>query len=318
VISFEDWRERVTAIGPCDELNCATAAEGYTADGHLDYLWRRINNGDDPEQTVLWNTRPAQDLNLLHAVYLEKLKTLQEAGFGATIVIFDKYEQEAEQLSEGEADRLRTRSVDFAKKLLEAGLDEERTEILLETELRAACDPEDIVESIVTLGTADAVDGWEPEGSGEAERTSSADLIRNIIEIHYETVVDCDAILAGQADLEGVWRLLRDALDETDCFDGYTEPLVFGFPNLTGVDGEPLSPTDASNSIAASMPSERIFERLRRSASFRETVFEYYLLQSSGSVPLDGERIDSYAALADRCSKDRVAQSIVDHLPEPF
>lgn len=319
---YEIWKDRIKSISPERELTPQTTNPEFTVeerpeDRHLKHLYNSLHESEE-KRTVLWNTRPANRINVLHAVYLEKLVEFQQAGFETTIVIFDKYEQERQQLSPARAKQKHRKAIEFAHDILDWGLDADRTEILLETDLRAACNPEDIVETIVMLGNAIDLDPGDGDDRSESADGLLPEVIEKIIEIHYESVINCDAILAGQDDLENVWNDLREALVAGDLFEEYTEPLVFGMPRLTkGSDGTPPAANELSNTIHTGLNRSEIEQRLRGSEAFRTDVFDLFLLQKE-TVRRSGERIREYDQLSERMSEREASQFIADRVETHF
>lgn len=315
-MTSEQWVSAVKAIGPSHQLDTRTAIDRFKQDGeyksdrHIKHLQNRIDDPTESEhQTVLWNTLPSANPNLLHAVYVEKLRQLQELGFGVVVLIFDRWQQEVQG---SERNLSQNAAADFGSELLDWGLDPKQTEILRESDLRFAIDTNELIDTIVKLCEwADFSTDTEEEGATTSG--PPAQIVRNAIEIHYEVEVNCDAILAGKNDFNSVWEVLRNTVRNHEFTDEYTEPLILGFPQLKGTNESDLASDDPSNSIYKGMDETQIERRLETSRTLREVVFEYLVLQQErGPMRVDGTPVGTYTQLTDVLSE----QGCVDLLTE--
>jgi hypothetical protein len=292
MIEFDKWTSEVLKLGS-RELETETTSPEYRGknspvETHLRELWNKQQNGE--QLNVLWNTRPSPHLNLLHSIYLEKLKQLQQRGFRATILVFDKYHREINQPTEPE--RAARWAIRFANKLADYGLDPEKTEILLETDFRQCIDPGELTDVMITLSRGTEYNTVFNPGDYEITDITEA-LIRNTIEIYYETLLQSDIILSGSMDLRFVWRVLRSEIAEQNLFTEHEEPLILGVPTLE-IGEKELSPTE-SVFISDNMDSDKIEQNLRESDDLRKKIFEYLLLQQhEGSIELNGEKCAEY------------------------
>lgn len=316
---FERWKREVVSISPAETLVPETASPHYPdADAHMKELKRQTDDRRESDPVILWNTRPAPRLNLLHAVYLTKLRQLQRAGFRVVILVFDKYHREVCGFSGADATRSEKIAFNFVDGLFEYGIDPERTEVLLETNLRYAenLEPMDLIETMVLL--ANSIRDLPPSttGSGGSDGVVPSEIIRSPIEIYYESIVDCDAILAGKSDVRGVWRMLRNVLVTEQLFESYEEPLLLGAPSLRGLDDTFLSPVEDDNSIHLQMSKREIRSLLERSKTLRRTAFECLVLQEHppDGMPLDDTSAGTLDALEELRSETSAADLIATEL----
>ena len=287
---------------------------------------RQLSKSDDCPH-ILWNTQPAPHVNLLHSIYLEKLRQLQqEFDCNITILVFDRYRLESEQYDE-ETRAIQELEKQFIPELRSWGLQDEKTEILMETDIRFCIDSNELVEAMVHLSrTCD----YEVESLGsllseqngditmEKMKESVAENIGNeiekfilkTIEVYYEKIIDCDIVLTGKRDLEGVWQLLKS----NDTGDAeYEEPYVLAFPELR-VDGTDLT-AERTRFIDKSMDRGEIKEELQKSQSLRELVFEHLVLGCQQTVTVDGETVATYRQLPkDRNRETEVLLDEVVHI----
>jgi len=306
------WRQNITTSGS-KRLEIETTSPIFSnqnnpVNTHLEELWESVENSDSP--IVLWNTRPASHLNLLHLIYLEKLKELQKLGFKTTILVFDKYHREVTEVSEPK--RSERNAVKFSKKLAEYGLNEDKTEIILETDLRFCINSDKLLETMIAL--SNLKDTPEKFEYRQDSQDISRGLIRNTIEIYYESVIDCDVILSSSSDLNNVWEKLRSKIIEGGFFEGHEEPLVLGVPTVK-VNNQMLSPTESSF-VGEDIEENNIRENLYNYDQLREIVFEYIVLpRSDGRMNIDGQQCASFSQL-NTFSVDKQVKIMMEHIKD--
>lgn len=306
--SLDQWTDDVLSIGRESRLT-ATTANPLHENGrrHLRRLGKK-HRKDDERPTLLWNTRPADHVNLLHAVYLQKLLHLQECGFNVTIIVYDLWYGEEQRLSPTEMEEAQIVARQFADEILDwdRGFDPRRTEILLESDLRSSLDPNKLIQNINMIANSDSV----ADSDVNVERSDPSELLHGAIEICYEVELDCDVILAGTRDTEGVWNLLRNVVSNEKFFDSYTEPLVLGVPQMKLDNGETLSPTKPSF-VYDGMDSAEMEAALRNTPGLTSLVFEFFVCQRIEDVPVSIEQYREY-------STDRKIEFLLEQLESVF
>jgi hypothetical protein len=318
-VETERWKDKVTSLSPTENIkDIKTANPNFSGgDQHLDHLSKKVCNNDSEQLTLLWNTRPPEtynNLNLLHCIYLNKIKHLQNHGFNVTILVFDKYDREAKQLGSGENKTARNVAIDFANNIFNWGLSPSETEIILESNLRKSVNSDDFIEKIIEL--ACQIDDEEIKNEG-SKTPNTSEIIQNSIEIYYEKVINCDAILAGEHDLDRVWDVLRSLLVDEPFFPEYDEPLVLGLPHLEDDNGKALSPTKQTNTIHSGMDSKEIKDRIRESDSIRRAVCDYLIMPNEGCVEIGDRNCISYEEMKNY-SDDDVAKILFDKSEKHF
>lgn len=278
--SHAELRKRIIESGhEHSENSLLRIREGKTfesAETHLDAICDDLKT-DGESATVLWNVRPWDKFHVLHAVYCQKLRQLISHGFHCTIILHDMYVRNSIRAEQNESrideKPIETRIKACIDRLENAGLDTNDTEILLESQLWNAVDSSNFLQNLVSLSH---ITEFTPNWS---ERDKVVPFIVNhLCELYYESIIDCDILLTGGPDVEGIWDNIREQEIE-DIVEGFTPPLVLYYPVLSGRDGTPLTTKKAKNSISVRDSRSEIASKLdNASDDFLRLLFNSVLL----------------------------------------
>lgn len=225
---------------------------------------------EDPTPRILWNLRPWDNFNIIHAIYTQKLKQFQEAGFNIQIIFFDKLVEKIEGLRDKvRLNELRINIRDNVKWIINSGLNVGSTEFLLESFLWEAIKFSDFSNKITSFGQICEF--------GTADLKLSQ-VLDNLWEIYYEDMVNCDFLLTGAKDQDEIWGMLRENALEDQDFD-YNPPTILSMPQITGINGREVTPKDCNNLLTINDSQKEIHQKLSDAdEAFIRDVVELFLL----------------------------------------
>lgn len=243
-------------------------------ENQLLYIENRIKDIKNKKRrpVVLWNMRPWDNFNIIHAIYIQKLKKLQDLGFNCQIILYDKLVEKIKQLkNEEEIKHLDGTVESNIKWLLNSGLKIEHTEFLLESSLWKQINFEDFSNKTTFF----------------AQHCKLGDLSFGIDEIfdrfwelYYEELVDCDFLLTGRKDKTEIWGMLRKDVVKTNHF-AYTPPIILYFPQFEGFNRTDVTPEDRDSLLSMNDTKSKIFTKLKQAGAhsqFVKDIYDYFLL----------------------------------------
>jgi hypothetical protein len=290
-------RDRILAISPRKSLQTWTSTFFSNAESRLDDIARRVVGGKS-RPLVLWNLRPWDTFNLLHAVYCVKLADLIDLGFNCVVVLYDKFIQKRTRIPNAELPSLQAATKKCVNRLVRAGLDESKTEFITEADLLSLVKPEEFADKITSFAhLCDFDKGW-------AERDDAVSLIvDNLCEVYYESVIKCDVLLTGDVDIQRVWGMLRSKILDKNLLPDYSPPLVLFYPTLIGTDKQPLSTSSDGNSLSIQHSSEEVKYRLRTCGeNFLATLFDFFIFPWKKTIEIDGRISYSFEEVREKSS----------------
>ena len=267
---------------------------------YVENIIKDIEN-EERKPVILWNMRPWDNFNIIHAIYAQKLKQLQDLGFNCQIILYDKLVEKIKQLkSEQEIKQLNRTVERNIKWLLNSGLKIEHTEFLLESSLWKQINFEDFSNKTTFF----------------AQHCDLGDLSFEIDEIfdrfwelYYEELVNCDFLLTGRKDKTEIWGILRQNVVKTNHFT-YTPPIILYFPQFEGCNKTEVTPKDKDLLLSINDTKQEIFTKLTQGGArsqFVKDIYNYFLLPYR-------DNIVSYKSQEERefnCF-DKVAESLKD------
>lgn len=221
---------------------------------------------------VLWNMRPWDNFNIIHAIYTQKLKQLQNLGFNCQIILYDKLVEKIQQLkNEQELSQLNRTVERNIKWLINSGLNVEHTEFLLESFLWKQINFEDFSNKTTFFAQHCNVESL----------SLKIDEIFDIFwELYYEELVNSDFLLTGRKDRTEIWGLLRQNIVKTNHFT-YTPPIILYFPQFEGFNRKDVTPKDINLLLSINDTKQDIFTKLKKAGAnsqFVKDIYNYFLL----------------------------------------
>lgn len=219
---------------------------------------------------ILWNIRPWDNFNIIHAIYCQKLKQLQSIGFNCQIIIYDKLVEKILRLNNPqEIEQLRLTVEKNITWLLNSGLNITQTEFLFESFLWEKIQFNDFSNKITLFAQVCDFD---------ITHLTVDEIFDRFWEIYYEVLLDCDFLITGGNDAKEIWGMLRKKTLETNHFT-YKPPTLLVLPQITGINGHGVTPKDANNLLSTNDEKKQIFEKLKMAhVEFLKHVVEFFLL----------------------------------------
>lgn len=287
-----------------------------TAESHLDAICDRLKD-DSETATVLWNVRPWNEFHVLHAIYCQKLRQLLSLGFNCTIVLHDVYAENYLRASQRETNiddsAIESGIQSCIDRFENAGLDPEKTEIILESQLWDAVDTDEFLQSLISLSH---ITGFSSELSERDDIVPF--LVNHLCELYYESIVDCDILLTGGPDVEGIWDSVRER-EVADFLNGFSPPLVLYYPFLEGIDGAPLGTNARENSISVKHSETEISAKIRDAPTeFLQLLLDCVLLwpdvhgDPTVDVSMNGAAYDTYSNMTAHAAEADIREATID------
>lgn len=320
--SHQQLKQKIKAASCYGDLYIQTSMSAESDDAHLDAICDKVNNnGENP--TVLWNIQPWNEFHIIHAIFCQKLCQLIEIGFNCTIILHDKYVENHlianKPDSQIDTELLYARIQSCIDRFENAGLENDRCEILLESQLWDAVDTREFLSNLVSLSH---ITGFRPDWSERDDVVPF--LVNHLCEIYYESIVDCDILLTGGPDVDGIWDALRTK-EVADLLDEFTSPLILYYPILLGINSEPLGTRSTENSISVQESKDDIAEKLASSTEdFRELILNKILLWPNTdlgpdiSVSINGGAYQTYDDMSEHATEQEILDAATEGLSNYF
>ena len=304
--------EQIVTISPNIELSkyIPLTSSHSSLELRLQEVAKKIVNRENPP-LVLWNVQPWNTFNILHAIYCHKLKNFIEIGFNCQIIIYDKLVEKKNHIPNRDRIYLDESIKNCIKWFKSAGLKEEKTEFLTESDIMSFIKFEEFAESITTLGH---IIGFDKNWS-QKEGTVSF-IMDRICEIYYENLINCDILLTGEADMQEIWRTARSEIIDRNL-PNYRPPLILYYPTIIGIDGLPLV-TD-NNSLSIYLNDRELRENIVSSPEhFLKTIFDFLIIPSKGKIRNNEDTFYSFEELKKELSRNKINELAFDFMKDYF
>ena len=307
-------KDQILTISPAKKLHALTSTFYSDTDLRLDIIARKVVNNEGPP-VILWNVQPWHTFNVLHAVYCQKLKECIEIGFNCIVLLYDKLIEKKKRIPRQERASLQEAVRNCIGWFKKAGLGkEEKTEFYTESDLWSIIKFEEFAEAVTSLAhLCDFDKNW-------AERENVVSFIMaNLCEIYYESVVNCDVLLTSNVDVQRIWGMLRSKILDRNLLPHYSPPLVLFYPELRGIDGDPLITSSDDNSLSIHHSKKELKSRLTNCPEhFLETLFHYLIIPWKKKLEASGRTIYSFEELKERLLIDKIRNLAFDYMKEYF
>lgn len=311
IAKIKKIKNQIVAISPTINLHQLTSTFYSAPDLRLDIIAKKIVNNEEPP-VILWNVQPWNTFNILHAIYCQKLKECIEIGFNCVVILYDKLIEKRRRLPNQERAFIQESVKNCIMWFKNAGLKEEKTEFLTETDLWSFIEFKDFGEMITSFAhLCDFDKNW-------ADRENVVSFIMdNLSEICYESVINCDILLTGDVDVQNIWGMLRSKILDRNLLPNYSPPLVLYYPTLLGSNGQPLSTSSDDNSISIHHKDNEIEDRLRNcQENFLETLINYLIIPQKEKIEVEGRMIFSFEELKGILSVDEIRTLTISYMKE--
>jgi len=306
-------KNQILMLSPKTKLHRLTSTFYSDTELRLDIIAKKIVNEEEPP-VILWNVQPWNTFNLLHAVYCQKLKECIEIGFNCAVILYDKLIEKKKGIPSQEKASLQEAVKNCIVRFKKAGLKEEKTEFLTESDLWSFIKFEEFAETVTALAhLCDFDKNW-------TKREGVVSFIMdNLCEIYYESVINCDILLAGDVDVQSIWGLLRSKVLDRNLLPQYSPPLVLFYPTLMGIDSKPLSTSSDNNSLSIHHSNEEIRGRLVNCPEqFLETLFDYLIIPWKQKIEVNGGIFHSFEELKEKLSMDEIRNLAFNYMKDYF
>jgi hypothetical protein len=245
---------------------------------------------------VLWNVRPWNNFNFLHAIYCHKLKKLVDLGFNCVVILYDKYVEKNRKLYGSDKIAFRNGVENFIQWMRNAGLTH-HTEFISETDIWSYTEFTDFADKFLSFAHASTAD--IPANKNKFVPA----IVDNLFEIFYETLIDCDIVLTGKGDRDNIWGMLRKQALVDKVVDNYKPPIVLNFPNdFVGVDNELINTANNSNSLSTNDDESKLSAKLGTAhIDFLKILFNFLIIPISESVRIGGKEFISFDDIKEKC-----------------
>ena len=244
------------------------------------YIENQIKDIENKERkpVVLWNMRPWDNFNIIHAIYTQKLRQLQDLGFNCQIILYDKLVEKIQQLkNEQEINQLNRTVERNIKWLLNSGLKVEHTEFLLESFLWKQINFEDFSNKTTFFAQHCNLGSLS---------LKIDEIFDRFWELYYEELVNSDFLLTGRKDRTEIWGILRQNVVKTNHFT-YTPPVVLYFPQFEGFNKVDVTPEDTDFLLSINDTKQEIFTKLQQAGAcsqFVKDIYNYFLLPYKNNI----------------------------------
>jgi len=263
---------------------------------------------------IMINLRPSFDFNILHAIYLLKVKQCIDLGFNCVMIIYDKTIEKRNLVPSQEIqlfNEVIMRNINWFKR---AGITEENTEIFTESDLWSIIEFREFAEVVTSFAHIFKInpEAYSVEGNGIVSKVMS-----NLCEIYYEYFLKSDVILIGESDANEIWRTLRTSGGK--IIDGYVSPLVLYYPMLNGIDGNKLSIISSKNSISTSDTKNDIESKIKGSPeAFLEVLIDYFIIPWKKVLTVEKKHFCSFEELKQEFELSTIQDLIIEYTNEYF
>jgi len=304
--------ERILTVVPDKQLYTLIPTHLGDPNLRLEVIARNILEERHP--TVLWNVRPFNTFNFLHAIYCQKLKELQEIGFNVVIIVYDKLVEKTMNIGDIEKYDFELAVNNNITWILNAGLKEKNTEFLLESDLWSFINFKNFAETITSLAHLFKFD----PNLLNRERIASV-IMDNLCEIYYEDLITCDIVLTGDIDAQQIWGGLRRETYDTNLFKDYSPPLVLSFPILNGIDKKPLTTYKNDNTLSIHHKEGKLKEQINNAQEdFLENLIDFLIIPYCGINKDKVKYSHSFKELKTRASTEEIYDIAYENTKQYF
>jgi hypothetical protein len=305
-------KDQILQISSGARLQPFTTNFSADPDLSLDIIAEKIIRPDKVNPIVLFNLLPWNKFNLIHAIFCQKLADYTRMGFDCVILLYDKEIERSVEISNQDRVSLQRSVRNCINRFLRAGLIEEKTEFITESDLWKMLKAEEFVDTITSLAFVCEIDNkWKKR------RNIVSFVLSNLCEIYYENVINCDIVLTGHMQAQSIWGMLRHK--QKNILSNYNPPLILACPTLIGIDDKPLSTSNDENSISIHHDTRELRKRLSNCPQhFIETIFNYLLLSWKKSFSAFDRTFYSYKEMTERLTEEQIRNLAFDLMNEYF
>jgi hypothetical protein len=236
---------------------------------------------------VLWNVRPWDNFNIIHAIYTQKLIHLQRLGFNCQLILYDKLvEKICRFKNPNEIEQVKNNVERNIKWFQKSGLDIDKTEFLLESFLWEKINFNDFSNKITFFAQICDI---------KISEIKIDEIFDRFWELYYEEAVNCDFILTGDKDKTDIWGMFRKKIVDTNHFN-YTPPTILVFPQFKGLKNNEVTPENSSFLISTNDDPTEIYKKINSSnKNFIKYVIDFFILPFLNNMVIFREKEKYYS-----------------------
>lgn len=302
-------KNQILAISAKKSFKPFTSTFFSDTDLRLDVIAKKIVNHEEPP-IVLWNVQPWNNFNILHAIYCQKLKEYEEIGFNCVVILYDKMIEKKIGRKDQEKIHIQQAVRNCIKWFKKAGLKDEKTEFLTESDLLSFIKSYDFADTLTSLAhVCNFNKNWvKKEGVVSF-------IMDNLCEIYYESVINCDILLTSDEDIQKIWGMLRTKILDRNLLPNYTPPLILYYPTLTGTDNQSLSTSNNNNSLSITHTTQELKQRIETcSEHFLETIVDFLIIPNRKKIEAQGKMYYSFEDLKEKIPIEQIRELIFEFL----
>ncbi len=260
----------ILELSPNRKMECSIPAKiDVNASLFIEMLLSKIRQ-QNRNPTVLWNMRPWDNYNFIHAIYCQKIKHLIELEFNCQIILYDKFVEKFHRFHrQQEFDQQKAITKKNVSWLINSGLLPNKTEFFSESILWDEIEFKDFSNKITFIAQLfkKSLDGIKVD-----------EILDRLWELYYEEVIQCDFVITGRRDVTEIWNVVRNATLAENNFN-YNPPVVLIFPLINGLNDKSIDPSAKKESLTIHDSREEIDRKIQAASdNFLTDLFELLII----------------------------------------